>query len=428
MENKNEALSYHQLPVPGKIKVVPIKPCATAKHLSLAYSPGVADPCLEIQKNPDDAYIYTAKNNLVGVISNGTAVLGLGNIGALAGKPVMEGKGVLFKRFANVNVFDIEVNETNPDKFIEIVKSLEPTFGGINLEDIKAPECFYIEKELIKALDIPVFHDDQHGTAVITAAALQNALEIQNKNIEDIKIVVSGAGAAAMACANLIIHMGAKRENIFMFDSKGLLTQERKDSINEYKQEFMQPTKKTIQEALTGADVFIGVSKGNLLTKEDIKLMDENPTVFAMANPTPEISYEDAKEANPNTIMGTGRSDYPNQVNNVLGFPFIFRGALDTRAKKINIEMKLAAVKALAELAKLEMPQEIEQAYGKKFEFGKDYIIPKPFDKRVLSHVAPAIAKAAIDSGVARITNIDFEKYKKDLEKMADDLSQGIYK
>ena len=339
----------------------------------------------------------------------------------------MEGKGVLFKRFANVNVFDIEVNETDPDKFIEIVKSLEPTFGGINLEDIKAPECFYIEKELIKALDIPVFHDDQHGTAVITAAALLNALEIQNKNIQNIKIVVSGAGAAAMACANLILNLGAKRENIFMFDSKGLLTIERKDTINEFKQEFMQENNQTIQQALTKADVFIGVSKGNLLTKEDIKLMDEKPIIFAMANPTPEISYEDAKEANPNAIMGTGRSDYPNQVNNVLGFPFIFRGALDTRAKKINKEMKMAAVKALAQLAKLDMPDDVIQAYGKKFEFGPEYVIPKPFDKRVLSHVAPAVAKAAIDSGVARITNIDFEKYKKDLEKMADDLASGNF-
>ncbi len=424
--NKEKALQYHSLETPGKIKVLPTKPCTNADELSLAYTPGVAYPCLEIEKNKEDVYQYTAKGNLVAVISNGTAVLGLGNIGALAGKPVMEGKGVLFKRFAGIDVFDLEIKETEPDKIVEIISSLEPTFGGINLEDIKAPECFYIEEKLIERMNIPVFHDDQHGTAVIVAAGLSNALELTNRKIEEVKIVFSGAGAAAIACANLLLGLGMKREHVFMFDSKGLLVESR-DGLNEYKKKYAQKENQTLPQALTGADIFIGVSKGNLLTGEDLKLMNSQPIVFAMANPTPEISYEEAKQAVPDLIMATGRSDYPNQINNVLGFPFIFRGALDVRAKNINLQMKLAAVQALASLAKEPMIKEVVKAYGHKFSFGLDYIIPKPFDPRVLYHIAPAIAKAAMESGVARKPIKNFEKYKENLKKLSENLSRGDF-
>jgi malate dehydrogenase (oxaloacetate-decarboxylating)(NADP+) len=426
MTNKQKSLDYHSQTVPGKITVIPTKPCTTAEELSLAYTPGVAEPCLEIKNNPADAYKYTAKGNLVAVISNGTAVLGLGNIGPLASKPVMEGKGVLFKRFAGIDVFDLEVNELNPDKFIEIVSSLEPTFGGINLEDIKAPECFQIEEELIKKMKIPVFHDDQHGTAVITAAGLLNALQIAKKRIEEVKIIFSGAGAASIACANLLIDLGVIKENIFMFDSKGLLTTQRED-LNEYKKKFVQDKETTLAESLVGSDVFIGVSVANILTGEMIKGMNPTPIVFAMANPDPEISYEEGKSAVPEIIMATGRSDYPNQINNVLGFPFIFRGALDVRATEINKEMKLAAVKALAELAHQPVPEEVAKAYGEEFSFGPEYIIPKPFDPRVLYHVAPAVAKAAMETGVAQNPIADFDQYKEKLKKMAEKLSRGEF-
>ena len=426
MTDKQKSLDYHSQGVPGKIMVIPTKPCTTAEELSLAYTPGVAEPCLEIKNNPADAYKYTAKGNLVAVISNGTAVLGLGNIGALAGKPVMEGKGVLFKRFAGIDVFDLEVNELDPVKFVDIVASLEPTFGGINLEDIKAPECFQIEEELIKRMKIPVFHDDQHGTAVITAAGLLNALEIAKKKIEEVKIIFSGAGAASIACANLLIDLGVLRNHIFMFDSKGLLTVVRQD-LNSYKKNFAQDKEETLSESLIGADVFIGVSVANILTGEMVKKMNSNPIVFAMANPIPEISYEEGKAAVSEIIMATGRSDYPNQINNVLGFPFIFRGALDVRATEINKEMKLAAVKALAELAHLPVPKEVIAAYGQEFSFGPDYIIPKPFDPRVLYHVAPAVAKAAMESGVAQNKIEDFDKYKEELKVLANNLSQGKF-
>ncbi|MBT7706812.1 hypothetical protein HN747_05200 [archaeon] len=426
MTNKQKSLDYHSQTVPGKITVIPTKPCTTAEELSLAYTPGVAEPCLEIKNNLADAYKYTAKGNLVAVISNGTAVLGLGNIGPLASKPVMEGKGVLFKRFAGIDVFDLEVNELNPDKFIEIVSSLEPTFGGINLEDIKAPECFQIEEELIKKMKIPVFHDDQHGTAVITAAGLLNALQIAKKRIEEVKIIFSGAGAASIACANLLIDLGVIKENIFMFDSKGLLTTQRED-LNEYKKKFVQDKETTLAESLVGSDVFIGVSVANILTGEMIKGMNPTPIVFAMANPDPEISYEEGKSAVPEIIMATGRSDYPNQINNVLGFPFIFRGALDVRATEINKEMKLAAVKALAELAHQPVPEEVAKAYGEEFSFGPEYIIPKPFDPRVLYHVAPAVAKAAMETGVAQNPIADFDQYKEKLKKMAEKLSRGEF-
>jgi malate dehydrogenase (oxaloacetate-decarboxylating)(NADP+) len=427
MTENEEALNYHSQGTPGKVAVIPTKPCTTAKELSLAYTPGVAEPCLEIKNDPQNAYKYTAKRNLVAVISNGTAVLGLGNIGALAGKPVMEGKGVLFKRFAGIDVFDLEVNELDPKKFIEIVTSLEPTFGGINLEDIKAPECFQIEEELIEKMNIPVFHDDQHGTAVITAAGLLNALKIANKKIEEVKIVFSGAGAAAMACANLLLDLGADKNKIFMFDSKGLLTVERLPELNKYKAKFVQENELTFSESFTGADVFIGVSQGNIVSQEMLKSMASFPIVFAMANPNPEISYPEAKEAVPEMIMATGRSDYPNQVNNVLGFPFIFRGALDVQATKINKEMKLAAVKALADLAHLPVPDSVAEAYGKTFSFGPDYIIPTPFDPRVLYHVAPAVAKAAMETGVSQKKIEDLDKYKEDLKKLANNLSQGIF-
>ncbi len=429
---KTDALEYHSTAPAGKVKTVPTKSCTNAQELSLAYTPGVAFPCLEIKDAPDKAYEYTSKSNLVAVISNGTAVLGLGDIGPLAGKPVMEGKGVLFKRFAGVDVFDIEVDEKDPQKMIEIVAALEPTFGGINLEDIKAPECFQLEEELIKRLNIPVFHDDQHGTAIIVSAALLNTLELTQRKIEEAKIVFSGAGAAAIACANLLLEVGAKRENILMVDSKGVLTTKRLPELNLYKAQFAQDTSKTtLAEALQGADVFIGVSQANLVTAEMVKAMAPKPIIFALANPNPEILPEVARQAVPDAIVATGRSDFPNQVNNVLGFPFIFRGALDVRASTINKEMKLAAVKALAKLAHLKVPKEVVKVYGGKgaeeFSFGADYIIPKPFDPRVLFHVAPAVAQAAMDSGVARKPLMDMKEYVQGLKKMAKRLGKGKF-
>ncbi|HMK17055.1 MAG TPA: NADP-dependent malic enzyme [Chitinophagaceae bacterium] len=415
---KQQALEYHSKGRPGKIEVVPTKEAKTQRDLSLAYSPGVAEPCKEIAANPEDVYKYTAKGNLVGVISNGTAVLGLGDIGPEAGKPVMEGKGVLFKIFADIDVFDIEINEKDPDKFVEIVKALEPTFGGINLEDIKAPECFYIEKKLKELMNIPVMHDDQHGTAIISGAALLNALEIQKKKIEKAKFVVNGAGAAAISCSRLYESLGAKHENFIMFDRKGVLHKGRTD-IDEMKHNYANAKgEMTLAEALKDADVFIGLSVGNCVTADMVKSMAKNPIVFAMANPDPEISYEDATGARKDVIMATGRSDYPNQVNNVLGFPYIFRGALDVRASQINEAMKLAAVKALAELAKSPVPDIVNMAYGEKnILFGADYIIPKPLDPRLLSTVAPAVAQAAIESGVAKHRIEDWDVYKNELDK-----------
>ena len=418
MIRKQDALDYHKNGRPGKIEVVSSKPCATQRDLSLAYTPGVAEPCLEIEKNPEDAYQYTAKGNLVAVVTNGTAVLGLGNIGALAGKPVMEGKGVLFKRFADVDVFDIELNTEDPDEIIKAVKLLEPTFGGINLEDIKAPECFYIEEELKKIMGIPVFHDDQHGTAIISGAALINSLEIVNKKISDVRVVFSGAGAAGIACAKLYETLGVRRENIILCDTKGVVYKGRKDGMNKYKDYFAQDTElRTLADAMKGADCFCGVSKKGVLTKEMVKSMADSPIVFAMANPDPEITYPDAKSVRDDIIMATGRSDYPNQVNNVLGFPFIFRGALDVRASTINNEMKIAAAMALAKLAKEDIPDSVIRTYGgSKIEFGKEYIIPKPFDPRVLLWEAPAVAEAAMFTGVAKNPILDFEEYKDKLE------------
>lgn len=415
---KEEALNYHSKGRKGKIEVVATKPCFTSRELSLAYTPGVAEPCREIEKNDDDVYKYTAKGNLVAVVTNGTAVLGLGDIGPHAGKPVMEGKGVLFKRFADIDVFDIELKTKDPKEIIKTCQLLEPTFGGINLEDIKAPECFEIEEELKKTMNIPVFHDDQHGTAIISCAALLNACEISNKKLEEIRIVVSGAGAAAVACCNMYILAGVKKKNISMFDSKGLIHQKRTD-LNKYKMDFaIDNIYDSLGDALKGADVFIGLSKGNVLTQEWLKGMAANPIVFAMANPDPEITYEDAIAARKDVIMATGRSDYPNQVNNVLGFPFIFRGALDARAKAINEEMKMAAVKALANLAKEKIPEAVLRAYGgKEFSFGTEYIIPKPFDPRVLWKVAPAVAKAAIETGVARNIIEDWKAYEDELQE-----------
>ncbi len=415
---KQQALEYHSKGRPGKIEVIPTKEAKTQKDLSLAYSPGVAIPCLEIEKNPEDAYKYTAKGNLVAVITNGTAVLGLGDIGAQASKPVMEGKGVLFKIFADIDVFDIEINEKDPVKFVEIVKSLEPTFGGINLEDIKAPECFFIEQELKKTMNIPVMHDDQHGTAIISAAALLNALEIQKKKIEKVQIVVNGAGAAAISCIKLYVALGVKKSNIKVFDSKGLIHTKRTD-LDEQKQIFAIDSKEmTLEEGMKNCDVFIGLSKGNVVSKDMVKSMAKNPIVFAMANPDPEISYEDATEARKDIIMATGRSDYPNQVNNVLGFPFIFRGALDVRSTAINEEMKLAAVKALAALTKEPVPDIVSLAYNNKtLSFGKDYIIPKPVDPRLISTISPAVARAAIESGVALKTIANWENYAVELNK-----------
>ncbi len=416
---KQQALEYHAKGRPGKIEVVSTKDAKTQRDLSLAYSPGVAEPCKEIAKNVDDIFKYTAKGNLVGVISNGTAVLGLGDIGPEASKPVMEGKGVLFKIFADIDVFDIEINEKDPVKFVQIVKALEPTFGGINLEDIKAPECFYIEQELKKQLQIPVMHDDQHGTAIISGAALLNAVEIQKKKIGKIKFVVSGAGAAAMACMRMYVALGANPANFIVFDRGGVLHKNRQD-ITPDRLIFSTTTNAsfTLTSALKDADVFIGLSAGNIVTGEMIKAMSKNPIVFAMANPTPEISYEEATAVRKDIIMATGRSDFPNQVNNVLGFPFIFRGALDVRAKQINEAMKLAAVKALAELTKLPVPEFVTMAYNETtITFGPEYIIPKPLDFRLLSTIAPAVAKAAIESGVARKIITDWDGYIKELNK-----------
>lgn len=415
---REEALNYHSEIRPGKIEVIPTKPCTTSRELSLAYTPGVAEPCKDIEKNEDDAYKYTAKGNLVAVVSNGTAVLGLGNIGAIAGKPVMEGKGVLFKRFADIDVYDIELKTEDPAEVIKAVQLLEPTFGGINLEDIKAPECFTIEEELKKTMNIPVFHDDQHGTAIISCAALINAAEIAGKKLEDIKMVVVGAGAAGIACCNLYVSAGMKKENIYMFDSKGHIHNGRND-LNEYKQLYSSDFAfNSLEDAMKGADAFVGLSKANLLSPEMVASMAENPIVFAMANPDPEIRYDVAIKVRKDIIMATGRSDFPNQVNNVLGFPFIFRGALDVRAKAINEEMKMAAVIALATLAKDKVPEVVVNAYGGiEFSFGRDYIIPKPFDPRVLWKVAPAVAKAAIDTGVARMNIDDWHAYEDQLKE-----------
>jgi len=417
---REDALNYHKQGKPGKIEVVPTKPYSTQTDLSLAYSPGVAEPCLEIEKDPDTAYDYTAKGNLVAVISNGTAVLGLGDIGALAGKPVMEGKGLLFKIFAGIDVFDIEVNEKDPEKFIQAVKAISPTFGGINLEDIKAPECFEIETRLKEELDIPIMHDDQHGTAIISAAGLLNALEIVGKKIEEVKIVVNGAGAAANSCARLYICLGAKRENIVMVDSKGVICDTR-SNLTDQKKEFAtsRTDLKTLADAVYGSDVFLGLSVADVLSKEMVRTMAKDPIVFALANPNPEISYADAMDSRGDILFATGRSDYPNQINNVLGFPYIFRGALDVRSKTINEEMKVAAVRAIAELAKKPVPDVVNAAYNlSKLSFGRSYIIPKPLDPRLLTTVAPAVAKAAIDSGVARIQIEDWEAYKDKLREL----------
>lgn len=415
---KEQALEYHAKGRPGKIEVIPTKEAKTQRDLSLAYSPGVAEPCKEIKLNKENVYKYTAKGNLVAVITNGTAVLGLGDIGPEASKPVMEGKGVLFKIFADIDVFDIEINEKDPEKFVQIVKSLEPTFGGINLEDIKAPECFYIEKQLREQLNIPVMHDDQHGTAIISSAALLNALELQKKKIERVQFVVNGAGAAAMACAKLYVSLGAKYENFIMFDKDGVLHEGRAD-LDETKKKFaVKKSDWTLEKALKDADVFVGLSVGNVVTPEMIKSMAKNPIVFAMANPDPEITYEAATAVRKDIIMATGRTDYPNQVNNVLGFPYIFRGALDVRAKSINEEMKLAAVKALAELAKTPVPDIVNLAYSQKtLAFGAGYIIPKPVDPRLLSTVAPAVAKAAIESGAAQQSIDNWEAYTVELNR-----------
>ena len=416
--SKQEALDYHFGARPGKIEVTPSKPCRTQRDLSLAYTPGVAVPCLEIQKNPHDAFKYTARGNLVGVISNGTAVLGLGDIGALAGKPVMEGKGVLFKRFADVDVFDIEVDSHDPDEIIKVCQLLEPTFGGINLEDIKAPECFYIEETLKKTMRIPVFHDDQHGTAIISGAALINALEIVGKDISKVKVVFNGAGASGIACAEHYVSLGVKRENVFLCDTKGLVYEGRTAGMNSYKQRFAQKSDlRTLSEVVAGADVLVGCSVAGAFTQAMLKSMAARPIVFAMANPDPEISYEDAKAAREDIIIATGRSDYPNQVNNVLGFPFIFRGALDVRATAINSEMKLAATHALAALAKEDVPDSVCRAYGvERIAFGPDYIIPKAFDPRVLVREASAVARAAMESGVAQ-EPVDLIDYREQLEK-----------
>jgi malate dehydrogenase (oxaloacetate-decarboxylating)(NADP+) len=415
---KEQALEYHSNGRPGKIEVVPTKEAKTQRDLSLAYSPGVAEPCKEIAANPEDVYKYTAKGNLVAVITNGTAVLGLGDIGPEASKPVMEGKGILFKIFADIDVFDIEINEKDPEKFVQIVKALEPTFGGINLEDIKAPECFYIEQELKKQMNIPVMHDDQHGTAIISSAALLNALELQKKKIEKVNFVINGAGAAAMACIQLYVALGAKYENFTLFDKDGVLHKDRKD-LGEIRAKFaVKKSDITLEKAMKDADVFLGLSVGNVITQDMVKSMAKNPIVFAMANPDPEINYDDAIAARKDIIMATGRSDYPNQVNNVLGFPYIFRGALDVRARQINEEMKLAAVKALANLAKTPVPDIVNMAYNQpNMTFGPEYIIPKPLDPRLLLAVAPAVAKAAVESGVAQKIIKNWDAYTHELNK-----------
>ena len=421
---KEEALAYHENGRPGKIKVVPTKPCKTADDLSLAYTPGVAAPCMEIQADPDVAYRYTAKGNLVAVITNGSAVLGLGNIGALAGKPVMEGKGV--KRFADIDVFDIEIDSQDTEEIIRTIELIAPTFGGINLEDIRAPECFVIEKRLKQSLDIPVFHDDQHGTAIISAAALLNAVMLTGRHMESIKIVISGAGAAGIACSKLYKDLGVPAENLHMVDSRGVIYKGREHGMNSYKDEFaIETTRRTLSEAMVGADVFVGCSSAGIVTKEMVDSMAPQPIIFAMANPDPEITPSDVHAVRRDAICATGRSDFPNQVNNVLGFPFIFRGALDVRATQINEPMKLAAVRALAELARRgEMvPEAVKHAYpGEDFDFSPGYIIPKPFDPRVLLYVAPAVATAAMESGVARI-NIDVAEYAKSLQQTVGDIS-----
>ena len=412
-------MDYHSQGRAGKIEITSTKPCLTARDLSLAYSPGVAAPCLEIAKNPEDVYKYTAKGNLVAVLSNGTAVLGLGDIGPLAGKPVMEGKGVLFKRFADIDVFDIEISSRTVEEVVAVVKALEPTFGGVNLEDIKAPECFEIEKRLQEICDIPIFHDDQHGTAIIGGAAFINACEVTGRDLAKTKVVVSGAGAAAIATALFFITLGVKKENVLMADSKGVIWKGRTDGMNKYKEMFANDTKcRTLADAMKDADCFIGCSAKGLVSKDMVKSMAKNPIIFAMANPDPEITPEEVASVRDDAIMATGRSDYPNQVNNVLGFPFIFRGALDVRARKINEEMKKAAAYALAGLAKEEVPDDVKRAYGnEEFTFGKNYLIPKPFDKRVLTRVSPAVAKAAMDSGVARIRIEDMNAYAKSLQE-----------
>ncbi len=423
---KEEALRYHAAGRPGKIEVIPVKPCANQKHLSMAYSPGVAEACRAIVADKTAVNTYTSRGNLVAVVSNGTAVLGLGDIGPLAGKPVMEGKGVLFKIFADIDVFDINLDTKDPDKVIETVKIMEPTFGGINLEDIKAPECFKIEKELIEAMDIPVFHDDQHGTAIISGAGLLNTIEISGKSIGDIKVVVSGAGAGAISCSKFYEALGVARDKIFMFDSKGLLHKGRTD-LNEHKKYFAQDKDYgSLGDALKGADCFLGLSKGGILSQDMVAAMGKNPIIFACANPDPEITYNDAKEVRPDCIMATGRSDYPNQVNNVLGFPYIFRGALDVGSRKINEEMKIAAARSLAALAKEPVPDSVAAAFGvDKLEFGIDYIIPKALDPRVLEWEAPAVAQAAMDTGVAEQPITDMDAYRASLKKrMADSLKR----
>ena len=418
MLQNEAALHYHKFPRPGKIEVIPSKPCLSQSDLSLAYSPGVAIPCLEIQKNPECSFDYTAKSNLVGVISNGSAVLGLGNIGALASKPVMEGKGVLFKRFADLDVFDIEINTSDPDEFIDTVARMEPTFGGINLEDIKAPDCFYIEEQLIKKMSIPVLHDDQHGTAIISSAALLNACEITGRSMSDLHIVINGAGAAAMACARMYVSVGVLKENILLVDSRGVIYKGRIQGMNPYKEAFaLETQRRTLKDAVKGANVLVGLSVKDAFSPELLTLLSKNPVIFPLANPDPEISYEKARAARPDAIVATGRSDYPNQVNNVLGFPFIFRGALDVRATAINDAMKIAAVKALAQLAREDVPDSVIRAYGgKTIRFGPDYIIPKPLDTRVLLTVAPAVARAAVTSGVAGIDLKSDRAYADQLE------------
>ena len=429
---KEAALAYHESGRPGKIEVKPTKAYRTQTDLSLAYSPGVAYPCLEIQDNPDAAYRYTDKGNLVAVISNGTAVLGLGDIGAMSGKPVMEGKGLLFKIYGGIDVFDIEVAEKDPEKFCEAVERIAPTFGGINLEDIKAPECFYIEERLKRTLDIPVMHDDQHGTAIISAAGLKNAMEVIDKDISKVKIVVNGAGAAAISCTKLYMAIGASKENIVMLDSKGVISMERKD-LNDQKRFFATSRTDihTLEDAIKGADVFVGLSKGNVLSKDMVKTMAKDPVIFALANPVPEISYEDAMEARPDVLMSTGRTDYPNQINNVIGFPYIFRGALDVHATAINEQMKLAAVNAIADLAKKPVPDVVNDVYKvNNLRFGRDYFIPKPVDPRLISEVSAAVAKAAIDSGVARKTIDNWDEYKDSLSVLLGQetkLTQKLY-
>jgi malate dehydrogenase (oxaloacetate-decarboxylating)(NADP+) len=422
MITKQESLDYHSKGRKGKIEVIPSKPCRTQKDLSLAYTPGVANPCREIEANPDDVYQYTARGNLVAVITDGTAVLGLGNIGPLAGKPVMEGKGILFKRFVDIDVFDIELDTKDPGEFIRIVKVMEPTFGGINLEDIKAPECFIIEETLRRGMKIPVFHDDQHGTAIISGAALLNAVELQGKKLSDVRIVFSGAGAAAISCALHYVQLGARMQNILMTDRAGVIYKGRVEGMNKYKEPFARDTnKRTLADAMQGADVFIGLSQGGLVSPAMVKTMAAKPIIFAMANPDAEIGYNEARAARPDCIMATGRSDFPNQVNNVLGFPFIFRGALDVRAREINEPMKVAATHALANLAKKRgVPKEVLAAYKvRSLAFGPDYIIPKPLDPRVLVEESIAVAKAAMDSGVAAMPIKNFDEYRSRLKKLS---------